>query len=179
MKEFTTNQIRNIALFSHGGAGKTSLAEAMLFCAKASNRLGKVEDGTTVLDHQPDEVQRKITINLALAQFEWKGVKINLLDTPGYADFVGEVCSALRAVDAAVLVLRASTGVEVGTELVWERIHEHRIPRLRRIRRLPPRKLVHAAERAAMGKDAAQARRRPATTSRPQRRSRHGDRFGP
>ncbi len=130
MKEFTTNQIRNIALFSHGGAGKTSLAEAMLFCAKASNRLGKVEDGTTVLDHQPDEIHRKITINLALAQFEWKGVKINLIDTPGYADFVGEVYSAVRAVDAAVLVLRASAGVEVGTEIVWENIHEHKIPTL-------------------------------------------------
>ncbi len=130
MKDFTTNQIRNIALFSHGGAGKTSLAEAMLFCAKASNRLGKVEDGSTVLDYQADEISRKITINLALAQFEWKGVKINLLDTPGYADFVGEVYSAERAVDAAVLVLRASAGVEVGTEIVWENIHEHKIPTL-------------------------------------------------
>ncbi len=130
MKEYSTSQIRNIALFAHGGAGKTSLAEAMLFCAKAVNRLGKVDDGSTALDYHHDEIHRKITINLALAQFEWKGVKINLIDTPGYADFVGEVCSALRAVDAAVLVLRASTGVEVGTELVWERIHDHRIPTL-------------------------------------------------
>ncbi len=130
MTEFATSQVRNIALLAHGGAGKTSLAEAMLFVAKASNRLGRVEDGTTVLDYAADEVQRKITLNLALAQFEWKGTKINLLDTPGYADFVGEVCSALRAVDAAVLVLRAAAGVEVGTELVWERIHEHKIPTL-------------------------------------------------
>jgi elongation factor G len=128
LKDFTTNQVRNIALFAHGGAGKTSLAEAMLFVAKATNRLGRVEDGTTVLDYAADEVHRKITLNLGLAQFEWKGVKINLLDTPGYADFVGEVCSALRAVDAAVLVLRAAAGVEVGTELVWERIHDHKIP---------------------------------------------------
>ena len=130
MKEYATSQIRNIALFAHGGAGKTSLAEAMLFVAKATNRLGKVEDGTTTLDHGADEIHRKITITLGLAQFEWKDVKINLLDTPGYADFVGEVCSALRAVDAAVLVLRAAAGVEVGTELVWERIHEHKIPTL-------------------------------------------------
>ena len=130
MKDYSTSQIRNIALLSHGGAGKTSLAEAMLFCAKASNRLGRVEDGSTVLDYHADEIHRKLTINLGLAQFEWKGVKINLLDTPGYPDFVGEVCSALRAVDAAVLVLRASTGVEVGTELVWERIHAHHIPTL-------------------------------------------------
>ena len=130
MKDYATSQIRNIALFAHGGAGKTSLAEAMLYVAKASNRLGKVEDGTTVLDHGADEIHRKITITLGLAQFEWKDVKINLLDTPGYADFVGEVCSALRAVDAAVLVLRAAAGVEVGTELVWERIHDHKIPTL-------------------------------------------------
>jgi elongation factor G len=130
LKDFATSQIRNIALLAHGGAGKTSLAEAMLFVAKASNRLGRVEDGSTVLDYAADEVSRKITLNLGLAQFEWKGTKINLLDTPGYADFVGEVCSALRAVDAAVLVLRAAAGVEVGTELVWERIHEHKIPAL-------------------------------------------------
>ena len=130
MKDFATNQIRNIALFAHGGAGKTSLAEALLFVAKASNRLGRVDDGTTQLDTGPDEIHRKMTIGLALAQFEWKGVKINLLDTPGYADFVGEVCSALRAVDAAVLVLRAPAGVEVGTEMVWERIHDHKIPTL-------------------------------------------------
>jgi elongation factor G len=130
LKDFTTNQIRNIALFAHGGAGKTSLAEALLFVAKANNRLGRVEDGTTMLDSSPDEIHRKITIGLGLAQFEWKGVKINLLDTPGYADFVGEVCSALRAVDAAVLVLRAAAGVEVGTEMVWERIHDHKIPTL-------------------------------------------------
>jgi elongation factor G len=130
LKDFTTSQIRNIALFAHGGAGKTSLAEAMLYVAKAANRLGRVEDGTTVLDYAADEIHRKITLNLGLAQFEWKGVKLNLLDTPGYADFVGEVCSALRAVDAAVLVLRASAGVEVGTELVWERIHDHKIPTL-------------------------------------------------
>jgi elongation factor G len=130
LKDFTTNQIRNIALFAHGGAGKTSLAEAMLFVAKASNRLGRVDDGTTQLDTGPDEIHRRMTISMALAQFEWKGVKINLIDTPGYADFVGEVCSALRAVDAAVLVLRAPAGVEVGTEMVWERIHEHKIPTL-------------------------------------------------
>ncbi len=130
MKDYTTSQVRNIALFSHGGAGKTSLAEAMLFAARATNRLGRVEDGTTTLDHGPDEIHRKITISLGLAQFEWTNTKINLLDTPGYADFVGEVCSALRAVDAAVVVLRAAAGVEVGTEMMWERIHDHHIPAL-------------------------------------------------
>src|SRR6185295_12451883 len=98
------------------GVGKTTLAEAMLFLAKATTRIGRISDGTTVLDYAPDEVQRQMTISLGLAQFEWAGHKINLLDTPGYADFVGDVYSALRVADAAVLVLRANAGVEVGTE---------------------------------------------------------------
>ena len=120
MKEFTTAQIRNVALVAHHGVGKTSLAEAMLFLAKATTRLGRIADGTTLLDYAADEIQRQITINLGLAQFEWSGHKINLLDTPGYPDFVGDVYSALRVADAAILVLRANAGVEVGTEVVWE-----------------------------------------------------------
>ena len=120
MKEFATGQIRNVALVAHHGVGKTSLAEAMLFLAKATTRLGRIADGTTLLDHAPDEIQRQITIDLGLAQFEWAGHKINLLDTPGYPDFVGDVYSALRVADAAILLLRANAGVEVGTEVVWE-----------------------------------------------------------
>ena len=102
MKEFATAQIRNVALVAHHGVGKTSLAEAMLFNAKATTRLGRIADGTTLLDHAPDEVTRQITIDLGLAQFEWAGHKVNLLDTPGYPDFVGDVYSALRVADAAV-----------------------------------------------------------------------------
>jgi elongation factor G len=110
--------------------GKTSFAEAMLFLAKATNRLGRIADGTTLLDHAPDEVHRQITINLGLAQFEWQGHKINLIDTPGYADFVGDVHSALRVSDCAILLLRANAGVEVGTEVVWEIVKQDRTPAL-------------------------------------------------
>ena len=128
MKEFQTGQIRNVALVAHHGVGKTSLAEAMLFLAKATNRLGRITDGTTLLDHAPDEIQRQITINLGLAQFEWAGHKVNLLDTPGYPDFVGDVYSALRVADAAILMLRANAGVEVGTEVVWEVLKQEKTP---------------------------------------------------
>jgi elongation factor G len=128
VKEFPTAQIRNVALVAHHGVGKTSLAEAMLFNAKATTRLGRVADGTTLLDHAPDEITRQITIDLGLAQFEWAGHKVNLLDTPGYPDFVGDVYSALRVADAALLVLRASAGVEVGTEVVWEVLKQEKSP---------------------------------------------------
>ena len=130
MKDYSTAQIRNVALIAHHGVGKTSLAEAMLFLAKSTNRLGRIAEGTTVLDYGPDEVQRQITIGLKLAQFEWAGHQINLLDTPGYLDFVGDVHSALRVVDAAVLLLRANTGAEVGTEVVWEIIRQEKKPTL-------------------------------------------------
>ena len=130
MKDFTTAQIRNVALVAHHGVGKTSLAESMLFLAKATTRLGRIADGSTLLDYAADEVQRQITINLALAQYEWAGHKINLIDTPGYADFVGDVHSALRVADAAILVLRANAGVEVGTEVAWEILRAERTPAL-------------------------------------------------
>ncbi len=128
MKEFPTAHIRNVALVAHHGVGKTSLAEAMLFNAKATTRLGRIADGSTLLDHAPDEIGRQITIDLGLAQFEWSGHKINLLDTPGYPDFVGDVYSALRVADAALLVLRASAGVEVGTEVAWEVLKQEKSP---------------------------------------------------
>jgi len=130
LKDFTTAQIRNVALVAHHGVGKTSLAESMLFLAKATTRLGRIADGSTLLDYAADEVQRQITINLALAQFEWAGHKINLIDTPGYADFIGDVHSALRVADAAILVLRANAGVEVGTEVAWEILRAERTPAL-------------------------------------------------
>ncbi|HEY3217018.1 MAG TPA: elongation factor G [Candidatus Eisenbacteria bacterium] len=130
MKEFAAASIRNVALVAHHGVGKTSLAEAMLFLAKATNRLGRIADGTTLLDYAPDEVQRQITINLALAQFEWSGHKINLIDTPGYPDFVGDVFGALRVADSAILVLRANAGAEVGTEVVWEILKQQKTPTL-------------------------------------------------
>ena len=130
MKEFATGHIRNVALVAHHGVGKTSLAEAMLFQAKATTRIGRIADGSTMLDHSPEEISRQITIDLGLAQFEFQGHKINLLDTPGYADFVGDVYSALRVADSAILVLRAATGVEVGTEVVWEVLKQEKTPLL-------------------------------------------------
>jgi elongation factor G len=130
LKEYATAHIRNVALVAHHGVGKTSLAEAMLFNAKASTRLGRISEGNTLLDYAADEIQRQITIGLSLAQFEWSGHKVNLIDTPGFLDFVGDVHGALRVVDSAILVLRANAGVEVGTEVVWEILRERRTPTL-------------------------------------------------
>ena len=130
MKAYRTEQLRNVGLFSHGGAGKTSIAEAMLFCAGAIGRLGRVEDGTTVSDYDPEEVRRHISVQLALLPLEWRNTKINLVDTPGYADFVGEVHEAVRAVDSAIVVFEAVAGVEVGTETVWQQADNHGLPRL-------------------------------------------------
>src|SRR4029078_5467016 len=120
MKEFATSQIRNVALVAHHGVGKTSLAEAMLFLAKATTRLGRISDGTTLLDHAADEIQGQHKISLGPAQFEWNGPKVTLLHTPGFPDFVGDVHSALRVADAAILMIRANAGAEVGTAEVWE-----------------------------------------------------------
>ncbi|HTG47138.1 MAG TPA: GTP-binding protein, partial [Actinomycetota bacterium] len=103
METYGAKDIRNVLLVGHGGAGKTSLTEAMLFTAGAITRMGSVEDGNTVSDHDPDEQRRGISVSLAMAPIEWKGVKINVLDAPGTADFVGDVRSAVRAADAVLL----------------------------------------------------------------------------
>ena len=129
MQRYTTEQMRNVVLLSHSGAGKTSLAEAMLYSSGAITRLGKVDQGNTTSDYDPDEVKRKISIYLSLIPCEWQGLKVNLIDTPGYADFVGEVRAAVRVADGAVIVLCAASGVEVGTELVWNYAEEQKIPR--------------------------------------------------
>jgi elongation factor G len=130
MKPTTPDRIRNVALISHGGAGKTSLAEAMLFDAGAITRLGTVEAGTTTLDWDPDEHRRTQSINLAVASLEHEGTRITIVDTPGYADFQADVVEALAAVDAAIVVVDASAGVEVGTEEVWRLAEERRLPRM-------------------------------------------------
>ncbi|HLF72519.1 MAG TPA: elongation factor G [Dehalococcoidia bacterium] len=119
MKAYPTEKIRNLVLLGHGGTGKTSFAEAALFVSGAINRLGKVDEGTTTSDFDPDEVKRKVSINLSLVPLEWKDTKINLIDAPGYADFLGEAYSGLAAADAAVVVVCAAAGVQVGTELAW------------------------------------------------------------
>ncbi len=129
MKTFPTANIRNVALVGHGGAGKTSLAEALLLDAGAIPRLGKVEDGTTVCDFDPEEQRRRISVSLALAPFELEGTKVNLLDTPGYADFVGDVSAALQAADLALFVVSAVEGVEVQTEIAWKLAEARGVPR--------------------------------------------------
>jgi elongation factor G len=136
MKDYATSDIRNIAIVAHGGTGKTSLTEAMAFHAGLVNRLGRVDDGTTVSDFDPDEVKRKISVNLSLLPLEWKGVKLNIIDTPGYADFVGEEKSGLRAADSAIVVVDASAGVQVGTENAWLYADERSLPRMIVISRL-------------------------------------------
>ncbi len=127
-KEYTPDKIRNIILLSHGGAGKTSLAEAMLYTAKTITRMGKVEDGSTTLDHDIEAIQRKTSVVLSLAYLDWKGTKINIIDTPGYTDFQGELVGAIRAADAALLVVCGVSGVEVGTENMWRLIRENNLP---------------------------------------------------
>ncbi|MGD9029867.1 MAG: GTP-binding protein, partial [Anaerolineae bacterium] len=130
MKDYQTEQLRNVVLLGHSGSGKTSLAEAMLYTSGAVNRMGEVEKGTTVSDYDEEERRRHISLNLALVPVEWEGHKINVLDTPGYTDFVGEVKSATRVADAALVVVDAVSGVEVGTELVWGFAAEQEIPRM-------------------------------------------------
>jgi elongation factor G len=130
MKSYTTESIRNVGLFGHGGGGKTSVAEAMHFASGAINRLGKVEEGTTVSDYEPEETKRHISVNLSVIPCEWKDCKINVIDTPGYADFVGEVRGAVRVVDGAVVLVDAVSGVEVGTEMVWKYCDEFKLPRI-------------------------------------------------
>jgi elongation factor G len=122
--------IRNVALLSHQGAGKTSLAEFMLFTSGAIQRLGSVADGTTTSDYDPLEIERHMGINLSLLPIQWQGMKLNLIDTPGYADFIGEVRSGLRVTDGAIIVICAASGVEVGTEQMWSDAEKTNLPRL-------------------------------------------------
>lgn len=129
MKRPETAKIRNIALVAHGTAGKTTLTEALLFCAGATTRLGRVEDGTTTTDFDEDEIRRKISISTALAWAEWKGHKLNLVDTPGFAAFLTDARNALRVVDGAVVVVGATDGVKVQTEKVWSTAASLELPR--------------------------------------------------
>ena len=124
MKQFSPEHLRNVVLLSHSGAGKTTLAEAILFNTGTINRLGKIEAGNTTSDYDPDEIKHHISINLSLLPFEWHETKINLLDTPGYLDFVGEVKAGIRVTEGAVMVASAASGLEVGTELTWNLSHE-------------------------------------------------------
>ena len=130
MNVYTTDKIRNVVLLGHGGAGKTSLVESMAYLAGITSRMGKVEDGNTVSYFGKEEQKRKISISTSVVPIEWEGVKINVLDTPGYFDFVGEVEEAISAADAAIIVVSGKSGVEAGTERSWELCEKYKLPRM-------------------------------------------------
>ena len=136
MKVYDAPSIRNVAIVGHGGCGKTSLVSALLFDMGASTRLGRVEDGTTVTDFDADEIERRISLQAAVAWGEWRRVRINLIDAPGYANFISEARAALRAADAAIVVVDAVAGVEVQTEKAWSICEESDLPRLVVINRM-------------------------------------------
>ena len=129
MAKFITNNIRNVCLIGHSGSGKTATIESMLWKAGATDRLGRVSDGNTVSDYDSEEIKRKISIGLSVANLEWNGVKINILDCPGFLGFAGEVASALRVSDAALIMVDAKSGMEVGTEIAWYNAKDASLPR--------------------------------------------------
>lgn len=127
---YPIEKIRNVVLVGHGGNGKTTLAESFLYRTGAIDRMGKISDGTTTCDYDPEEIKRKISIQTAVAPVEWNGYKINLLDTPGYFDFAGEVMQAVRVADAGIITVTAKSGVSVGTEKAWRALSLARLPKI-------------------------------------------------
>jgi elongation factor G len=128
LKEIISEAIRNIALVGHGGSGKTSLSEIILYTAKETNRIGKIEDGNTTSDYTPNEIDKQISISSSLMNVEWNGTKINIIDAPGFSDFIGDVKSALKVSDTAVLVIKSAEGIEVGTDAAKGIIEEYKLP---------------------------------------------------
>ena len=129
MKGYTSETIRNVALVGHGGCGKTTFLESALLATGVIDRLGKVEDGNTVSDYDKMEIEKGFSINTSIVPVEWKGDKINFIDTPGYFDFIGEVNAALRASEAAVILVDAGAGIQVGTEHAWKACERYKMPR--------------------------------------------------
>ena len=130
MAKFDSEHLRNVVLLSHGGAGKTTISEAMLFAADGTSRLGKIDDGTTVSDYEPEEHKRAGSVQTSIIPCEWRDHKINLIDTPGYADFRGEVVSGIRVAEGAIIVVSAPAGVEVGSQQLWQMANKLDLPRL-------------------------------------------------
>ncbi|MBV9354726.1 MAG: elongation factor G [Chloroflexi bacterium] len=128
MKDYAPAQLRNVGLFSHGGAGKTTLTEALLLRAGAITRMGTIEDGNTTTDFDAEELKRKMSVSLAVAPLEWQGHKVNLIDAPGYADFYGEVAEAMRVSDSALVLIDAVAGPQVGTDAIWKRVQDAHLP---------------------------------------------------
>ena len=130
MNVYTTDRIRNVVLLGHGGCGKTSLVEAMAYLAGMTSRMGKVEDGNTISDYDKEEMKRHFSINTSVVPIIWEDTKINILDTPGYLDFVGETEEAVSAADAAIIVVSGKAGIEVGTRKAWELCEQYKLPRM-------------------------------------------------
>ena len=130
MNVYKTEDVRNVVLLGHGGCGKTTLVEAMAYVSGAISRQGKVDDGSTLSDFDKEEIKRQFSINTSVVPIVWENTKLNILDTPGYFDFVGEVESAVSAADAAVIVVSGKSGVEVGTIKAWEMCEKYNIPRM-------------------------------------------------
>ncbi len=130
MKRFESSHIRNIGTFGHGGEGKTSLAEAILFDTGENTRLGRVDDGSSLMDFEPEEINRKISISASLSHFEWDKHQFHMIDTPGYANFIAEAKASMRVVDGAIIVIGANSGVKVQTETVWGYANEFQVPRI-------------------------------------------------
>ena len=130
MDVFRTDRIRNVVLLGHGGAGKTTLTEAMAYLSGITSRLGKVTDGNTISDYDKEEIKRKFSISTSTVPVVWDKVKVNILDTPGFFDFVGEAEEAVAAADAAVIVISGKSGVQVGTQKAWELCEKYRLPRM-------------------------------------------------
>ncbi len=160
MKEYTTENLRNIALVAHGGAGKTMMAEAFLHFTGATTRLGKVEDGTTVSDYDEEEIRRKISIYTGVIPLEYRDHKINVLDAPGYTDFVGETLSALSVADGAVILVDSVAGIEVGTEIAWNYCEDLQLPRFFVINKMDRENANFAKTYAAIEEFATAAGRR-------------------
>lgn len=129
MKNYTTKNLRNMGIIGHSGSGKTTLTEAILYYAKATDRFGKIEEGNTISDYDAEERKRKISISTSISPCEWKNVKINLVDIPGYFDFVGETFQGLRATDIAMIVISGISGIQVGTEKAWHYVNEYKLPK--------------------------------------------------
>ena len=130
MNIYTTDKIRNVVLLGHGGCGKTSLVEAMAYVSGLTTRIGKVTDGNTISDYDKEEIKRKFSISTSVIPLIWQDCKINILDAPGYFDFVGEAEEAVAAADAAIIVVSGKAGVEVGTEKAWEMCEKYKLPRM-------------------------------------------------
>ena len=130
MNVYTTEKIRNVVLLGHGGAGKTSLVEAMAYLAGQTTRMGKISEGNTISDFDKEEIKRAFSISTSVVPIEWEGSKINILDTPGYFDFVGEVEEAAAVADAAIIVVSGKAGIEVGTKKAWDICEKYKLPRM-------------------------------------------------